>query len=402
MNVIPAVEALKSRHGSLPLTERLTGVVRARNQVAIYPEINASIVKVYVKDGQRVRKGQPLVRLRDRAFSERLKQAEASYQIALAQLKQAKARLKEVEAELKRTEHLAARNLASTAELEAVQSQAASAEADLELAEARVEQARATVDERKEALSQTVVRSPVTGIVGNRDAEIGMLVNSNTRLFTVGELDSLHIEVVLTDRMLNYLEEGQRAEIYSENLETGAVSASLSRISPFLHPVTHSTDAEIDIANPANRLKPGMFVTVDIYYGESEQATLVPLSALYEHPATGATGVYVSRDTVRREPVSVNDPDGSVALTAPVAFEFVPVEVLARGRMQAGISGVKSDRWVITLGQDLLAGEDGDARVRPVNWGWVEQLQNLQRQDLLDEIMKKQQVQKDDTLRSNP
>ncbi|NIR49121.1 efflux RND transporter periplasmic adaptor subunit [candidate division KSB1 bacterium] len=403
--LIPAVEAVRARHGSLPLTERLSGVVKARNQVEIYPEISAAIVQVHVENGDTVEEGQPLVRLRDKELWERLKQARASYQIAVAQAKQAEARLKEMQAELERTQMLSEKQLTSATELETIQTQAISAEADVELANARVEQARAIVDEREEALSQTVIRAPVTGSVGNRNAEVGMLVNSNTRLFTLGQLDSVRVEVVLTDRMLNYVETGQRTEIYAENTLSGVITSSLSRISPFLHPVTHSTEGEIDLANPGRRLKSGMFVTVDIYYGESEQATLVPLSALYENPVTGGTGVYVSQagSEMDREPVgAMNDGQSRGAgITAPVSFEFVPVDVIAKGRMHAGIRGVEAGDWVVTIGQDLIGGESGKARVRPVKWEWVEYLQNLQRQDLLQEVMKRQQATGKDTTSKN-
>lgn len=44
--VLPAVEAVQARHGSLPLTQRLSGVVKAKNQVEIYAEISAAIVAV--------------------------------------------------------------------------------------------------------------------------------------------------------------------------------------------------------------------------------------------------------------------------------------------------------------------------------------------------------------------
>ena len=398
--LIPAVEALQAQYGVLPLTERLTGVVRAENQIAIYPEISAPITAVYVQNGDEVKKGQALVRLRDNEFQERLRQAQANYQIAVAQVKQAEARLKEIQSELKRTQTLADQELASPAELEAVQARASSADADLELANARVKQAQATVEERRETLAQTVIKAPVSGTIGSRNAELGMMVDNGTRLFTLGQLDNVRIQVVLTDRMLNYIETGQRAEIFSENLPHGVKSAPLTRISPFLHPVTHSTDAEIDISNPENRLKSGMFVTVDIHYGESEQATLVPLSALYENPNTGETGVYVSEDTLSHEEISVgsqNSEDG-LSLTDPIAFKFVPVEIIARGRMKAGVRGIERGAWVITLGQNLFGGDSGPARVRPVEWGWVEQLQNLQRQDLMQEIMREQQAVVRDTI----
>jgi len=389
--LIPAIEAVQADIGSLPLTERFSGVVRAKNQVEIYPEINAVIMQVYVNDGDVVTAGQPLVQLRDTEFRERLKQARAGHQIALAQLSQAEARLSKVQSTLRRTESLVEKELSSAANLETAQTEAASAEADVALAKARVEQAQATIDEYQESLAQTVIRAPVAGSVGDRNAEIGMFINGNTRLFTLGQLDTVRIGIVLTDLMLNYIETGQRAEIQAVNLPFGSVDSKLSRISPFLHPVTHSTDAEIDLANPDHQLKPGMFVAVDVHYGESEQATLVPLSALYENPISGVTGIYVTTDSLAGEAVDVYDGDESIALTAPTAFEFVPVEVIARGRTTAGIAGVEPGQWIITLGQDLLGGKPGDARVRKVDWKWVERLQHLQSEDLLEEFMKRQQ-----------
>jgi RND family efflux transporter MFP subunit len=398
--LVPAVEAAQARYGALPLTERLTGVVKAKNQIEIYPEISAPIIGVNVENGDFVEKEQVLVRLRDIEFRERMKQARASYQIAVAQVKQAEARLKEAQTELERYRALSKKGLSSPAELETAQTRAISAEADVELAKARVEQAQAVMDERQQTLRQTIIRAPVSGRVGNRDAEIGMLVDGNDRLFTMGKLDSLRIEIVLTDRMLGYIESGQRVDIFNVNLPSGVITARLTRISPFLHPVTHSTDAQIEIENPGGQLKSGMFVAVDVFYGESEQATLIPLSALYENPLTGETGVYVSRDSLNRETVSVggaltNEP---ISLTDPITFEFIPIDVIAKGRMQAGINGVNPGSWIVTLGQDLFGGAAGKARVRPVKWDWVEVLQNLQRQDLLKEIMNRQQVSVDDSV----
>ncbi|MCB0265395.1 MAG: efflux RND transporter periplasmic adaptor subunit [Calditrichaeota bacterium] len=398
--VVPAVEAVQSKTGSLPLIQRLNGVVKAKNQVSIYPEINAVVVEVLVKNGDTVKRGQPLIRLRDKEFRERLQQAKAGYQIAVAQARQAEARLNEIQSELTRSTSLANQGLISTAEMEQIQTQSISAEADLQLANARVAQAKATVQEREESLSQTVIRSPVSGRVGNRNAEIGMLVSGSNRLFTVGELDNVLVEMVLTDHMLNYIEEGQRAEIDNQSSSAdGLMAAKLSRISPFLHPVSHTTEAEIDIANPDGQLKPGMFVTVDIFYGESDQATLIPLSALYENPATGETGVYVSRTKLERTPENVGEIKNrqEIPLTDPVDFQFVPVEVVAKGRMEAGIRGVDPGNWVITMGQNLLAGNSGVARVRPVDWQWVAKLQHIQRQDLMEDVINRKKSAETDT-----
>jgi RND family efflux transporter MFP subunit len=397
--LIPAVEAVRASYGSLPLTERLSGVVKAKNQVEIYPEISAVVTAVNVQSGDEVKQGQPLVSLRNKEFQERVNQARAALQIARAQARQAEARQTETQSKLRRLKALDDQGLTNDAELESVQTEALSAEADVELAHARVDQAASTVAEEEEALAQTIIRAPVDGTVGNRDAEVGMMVGPGTRLFTLGQLDSVRVEIVLTDRMLTYIETGQRTEIEAATAPSGIMNARLSRISPFLHPVTHSTEAEIDLANPGHVLKSGMFVTVDVFYGESEKATLVPLSALYENPMTGGTGVYVSRDTLSRiqtEPTSGGNSQ-DLSLTDPVAFQFVPVEVIAKGRMSAGIRGIEPESWVVTIGQDLLAGDSGQARVRPVDWSWVEQLQNLQREDLLEEMVNGKQAAGSDT-----
>jgi len=385
---IPPVEAVRSEHGALPLVERLTGIVKAKNQVAIYPEISAPITTVYVRDGEYVEEGQPLVQLRDTQLRQQLKQARASHQIAVAQARQAEARLKEIKTELKRTRSLAEKGLTSEAELEAVETRAVSAEADLELAEARIQQAQANIEEREEALSKTIIRAPVSGHVGSRDAEVGMLVNGNTHLFTLGRLEEIEVDVVLTDRMLNYIQTGQRVEVFPQSTGAQPINGSISRISPFLNQVTHSTEAEIDLPNPDSELKPGMFVTVDIHYGESESATLVPLAALYENPASGVTGVYVSRDSLNLNSAPDTANMDNISLSEPVTFEFTEVRVIARGRMEVGVEGIEPGLWVISLGQDLIGSGSGKARVRPVSREWVYQLQSMQRQDLLQQVMR--------------
>jgi HlyD family secretion protein len=377
--LVPAVEAVQARHGSLPLIQRVSGVVEARGQVEIHPEITAVVTDVLVADGDSVEQGQELVRLRATEFEKRLTQAQANLRIAVAQLRRAQAQAREAHAEHARLQSLAVESLASQAELDAGLARAETAEADVELANARVDQARAVAEEEQANLERTVVRSPIAGSVGSRDVEPGMLAGPATRLLTLGQLDSVRVQIILTDRMLADIAEGQRTEIL---LPDGIAEARLSRISPFLNPVSHTTEAEIDLPNPDRRLRPGMFVTVDVFYGESEEATLVPLSAVYEHPLLGQTGVYVAD-----EPVSVPagvETEGD--LTPPVAFRFVPVEVIAEGRMEAAVRPVEPGAWVVSLGQNLLAEKDAQARVRPVDWGRVERLQNLQREDLMDQL----------------
>lgn len=394
--VLPAVEAVQAQFGSLPLEERLNGIVRAANQVDIYPEIAAPIEQVFVQNGERVQQGDLLVQLRDSEYRERLRQAEANLRISKAQEKQALAALGEVESEIKRIRVLAERDLTSDLEMEQAEAQLESAEANYELAQARVAQAEASVEEQKDALDQTQIVAPVDGTVGQRNAEIGMQVSSGTRLFTIGDLSQSKITINLTERMLSYINTGQTVRVFSENLADTVLTAEISRISPFLGAGNFSTEAEIDIENPGRVLMPGMFVTVDVLYGESEQATVIPLSALHRNQQTGVTGVYVA-PSFGVESELIENEDSEASLSNPTDIEFTPINVIARGRDAAGVTGIRSGQWVVTVGHNLLQRDNsGQARIRPSSWDNIMEMQDLRPEDLLDDIMNGENVVEND------
>jgi RND family efflux transporter MFP subunit len=385
---VPAVEAVQARAGTVPLEERLNGVVKAQNQVEVRPEITARVEKVFVRTGASVGRGQPLVELGDDELRERLRQAEASVRLEAAAARGAHARTAEIEAQVVRARALAAESLVSRLELDTLEAQLAAARAAAEQAEARVEQARATVDERRSALAKTVVRSPVEGRVGTRGVEPGMMVDPSTLLFQVGSLDELRVEVPLTSKMLLRVSAGQPVVIHPPASEP--IEATLSRVSPFLAESTFSTTGEIDVLDAGERLRPGMFVNVDVLYGASDGATLVPASALWEDPQSGRHGVYVAR-----LPGSVREPQGKSGnelLREAHPVEFRAVEVVADGRDQVGVRGVRPGEWVVTVGQSLLhAASAEQARVRPLRWERVLQLQRVQKEDLLRGFLEEQQ-----------
>jgi len=382
----PPVEAVEARSGTLPLEERLSGVVRAENQVAIRPEIEAPVVEVWVRSGQAVERGRPLLRLDDAALHDQLRQGQAALRLAEGSALEAQAGVAELEAQVVRSRVLAAQDLVSDVDLETQEARLAASRAVAEQAAARVEQARASVAERRNALGKTVVRAPVAGRLGQLQAEVGMLVDPSTVITVIGDLRDLVVEVPLTQEMLGFVREGQRVRVATPALGDTAVSATLTRISPFLAD-SFSTVGEIDLGGDLGGLLPGMFVTVDVLYGESERATLVPLAAVWEDPKSGVRGVW----TVDLPP----GPAGAGGLSSdayPVGFRAV--DVLAQGGSAAGVSGIAPGTWVVTVGQHLLAEHDAaTARVRPIAWERVMALQGLQREDLLQGFLDEQQRQ---------
>jgi len=387
--VTPAVEAIQARIGSLPLEERLSGTVVADNQVEIYSEISGVVEQILVRNGDTVQRGQALLRLRDSELRERLKQAEAGLQIAQARAEQAEASLVQLKAQYDRAKSLAERNMSSQAELDNITSELASGQANVSLAIAQVMQAKSSVDEANMNLSRTVIRSPVNGLVGQRGIEPGQLISANTRLFIVGDPNNLRITTILTERMMTYIREGMKAEISNPSVPDSVIFATISRISPFLDPVTHTTTAEIDITNTSGFLLPGMFATVDVFYGQSISATLVPNSAIYRHPLTGIEGVYVARSIGSEiQPVTDVDATAPPPLTDATPVEFIEINVLAKGREVSGISGIQGGTWVVSVGQNLLAGGAREARVRTVAWDRIIELQLLTEEDLLRSVLR--------------
>jgi RND family efflux transporter MFP subunit len=396
--VVPSVEAVEARYGALPLSERLTGTVRAAGQISIYPEASGPIVEVMARNGDPVRAGDPLVRIRAEVSRNQLQQSEAGVASARASRDRALATVADLERRFERSESLARDNFISQEEFESLKTDLAEARAELAQAEAQVDRAEGALGESLESVRQTVVRAPIDGTVGRRNAEVGMFVTGSTPLFTIGRLETMEVDVPVTQEMLSRIRPGQRAEIRSESLGDSVIRAEVSRISPFIEPGSFSAELQIDVDNTGGSLLPGMFVTVDVLYGESREATLVPKSAIYEDPATGAVGVYVAPSIGLEVPLDMpTEESGEMpAMTPPTPAEFQRVDILAEGRHVVGIEGIEPGSWVIVVGQHLVAGgRPGEgptkARVRPIRWERLLELQGLQREDMLRQFMEKQQ-----------
>lgn len=380
---VPAVEAVQAREGVLPLVERVTGTVTASGQVAIFPETSGPVVEVLAQNGDAVRKGDPLVRIQSAGSRPQLEQARSNVAVAEAEVREIEANLKDLRTQYERTRKLGERGLVPRDTVDTLRSQVEATQASLARAKAQLEASRSSVVERSELQRQTIVRAPISGRVGQRNVEVGMRVDPQTQLFVIGRLDRMRVEVPVTQEVLTEVREGQRVELRPGSGQP--IVAEVSRVSPFLEPGSFSAEVEIDVPNEG-RLVPGMFVTVDIHYGESQPATLVPTSAVYEDPITGERGVYVVSDLAKAT-LGELTPE-------PLPVAFRAVDVLADGRQTVGVGGVEDGEWVVVVGQHLLGGRGEDqtprARVRPADWDRILQLQGLQREDLLREFMERQ------------
>jgi RND family efflux transporter MFP subunit len=390
----PSVEVVQARAGAVPLRERLTGTVRASGEVAIYPQASGPVVEVFAQNGDAVKKGDPLVRIQTVGSDAQATQSRAGLQAARAELLQAQARLRELSAEFERNQALGKQGLVPQNAVDSLRAQTEAARAAVTTARARVDVASGALAEQRDVQAQTLVRAPITRRVGQRNVEVGMRVDAQTPLFIIGRLQNMRVEAPVAQDVLPRIRKGQRVELRVSEKSPQAIEARVSRISPFLAPGSFSAEVEIDVPNDVGALAPGMFVTVDIFYGASEPATLVPASALYENPATGERGVFVTAEPPPPAPAA--DAAGAgTAQAAPIGVPFRRVTVIAEAAHETGVEGLKSGEWVVVIGQHLLAAQPADAspraRVSVMDWDRIMELQQLQRHDLLRQFMDRQQ-----------
>jgi len=390
---IPSVEAVQARRGALPLFERLTGTVRAAGEVAIFPQTSGSIIEVLAQNGDQVEKGETLVRIQAVGSQAQLTQARSSLDVARAAHREAEANVRQLEAQYERNAALGKEGLVPEDTVATLRAQLEAARAAAARTKAQADVAEATIAERADVQDQTTVRAPISGRVGQRNAEVGMRVDEQTALFIIGRLENVRVEVPVTQEIVSRIQEGQPVEIGAQGRAGPPISAQVSRISPFLEAGSYSAEVEIDLPNKDGRLVPGMFVTADIFYGESEEATLVPSSALYDHPTTGERGVFVLPNGPPAR--STGAAGATPSDTEPVPIPFRAVEVIAEGPQTVGVRGVDPGGWVVVVGQHLLAAQTGEgpptARARVIEWDRILELQRLQRDDLLRDFMQKQQ-----------
>lgn len=387
-----AVEAVAARTGSLPLEERVGGTVRARNQVTVRAELEATVANVEVRDGDTVRAGDLMVVLRDDVRREQVRRAEADIASAEASAAAARAELSRLEAEVARTRRLAEEELVSPLDLETLEARTAAARARVEEADAGILQARATADERRADSRRLEVRAPVGGRVGGRAVEVGARVGAGDALFVVGDPGRVIVEIPLTEALLESVRVGTPARVRVRDRE---ITATLSRISPFLETGSFSTTAEIDV--DGGGLRPGTFVDVTVLRGRSDETTLIPRAAVWEDPRTGTVGTHVVDAAGGLEIHEGDGPGDMPAETRPILFR--PLEVLAEGGGTVGVRGVEEGEWVLIVGHHLVRErarrQEGDAavlaRVRAARWDRILEFQSLQREDLLADFLDKQE-----------
>jgi RND family efflux transporter MFP subunit len=272
-------------------TYSVDGVVEATRQSTVSAQISGRVKAIFFDVGDRVSKGQILLKIDER-------EAEQALAGSRAQLSQAQAALQNARLNYERSQELFKQKFISQAALD-------KAKSDYEMAKAQAEASEAGAQQSALAQSYTSVIAPYAGVVSARMVEMGEMVTVGKPLMTGFDPSQLRVIANVSQDRLKDI--GTRPEVTVEvpALNRWVKAASVT-VQPSADLRTHSTQVRIDLpANQAN-LYPGMFVRTHFVVGK-ENKMLIPASAVLRRSEVVAVYVVDEQGTPRLRQVRLGE-----------------------------------------------------------------------------------------------
>lgn len=306
-----------------PLVQRVvaSGQVSSQSLARIGSELTGVVRARHVREGDMVKPGDLLLELQDDELQARVREAEAAQaQLAGARRAQAEAVLRQAEsallqagAERNRREELFERQLLS-AELREqarhaeVVARSARDQARLALASLQGEGAEAQVlrqrlEQARAALARTRIYARVGGTVQTRNVEPGDLVQPGRTLLEISRADSREIVVALDEKSLAPLALGQAARVVADAYPDRVIAARVSFIAPSVDAARGTADVHLDLVAPADFLRQGMTVSVNIETARLDKTLVLPNDALHDLQGAKASVLRVTAGKVEKVPV---------------------------------------------------------------------------------------------------
>ncbi len=333
---VMTVELAKVGRGRVAETITVVGSLIGAQTVDVVPKVSGRLESVLVRLGDRVAKGQLLAKVEDSEIQEQARQADASFEVAKATVRQREADLKFSETALDRSKNLFARNLVSRQALDDAQARYEASLAQLDLSRAQFNQAQARREEVQINLSNSRIVSPVNGFVGSRRLDPGAFVGPNAPVVSVADITMVRIVTNLVERDLSRVGTGMLADVNVDAYPDEVFKGRVARVAPVLDPATRTAQMEVEIQNADFRLKPGMYARVTFTVREHASAVIVPRNAVVD--VEGKRGVFVADNKVAR-------------------FRAIETGIMEVERAEV-LSGVTEGETVVTTGAGAV--RDGD------------------------------------------
>src|SRR5262245_1158177 len=260
-----------------PVSESLSlvGSVLANEQVEIKSETEGTVQDINFNEGQPVTKGDLLIRLDETKFATALAEAESTFKLA--------------KANFERAGQLSQDRTISRQEYD----QAASA---LNVAEAAMKR-------RERELKDARIYAPFSGVVGARYVSPGQVIDKNTRLTVLVDLDPVKVEMNVPERFLNQVRAGQEIEVSVAAFQSRKFRGKVYFVSPELDSTTRTAVVKAEMPNRDHELKPGMFANLDLTVKVRDQAVVIPEAAILLQQTNASVFVVGTDNTVQFRPV---------------------------------------------------------------------------------------------------
>jgi HlyD family secretion protein len=299
------VTTLPISAGSIVRHIMVNGTLMPMATVDVGTQISGTVQSIDADFNDVVRAGQVLLRLDDGSCRAALQQARAARQRAEADLALAQTTVQEASQKLTRANELSARDVLAMVDLDAARTALAQTESDVQSAEAGVEQARAAVREASVNLALTVIRAPVSGVVVDRQVDVGVtvaalqspvlfrLATDFTRMEVQANVDEADIASIRSGQPVtfdvsaypNEVFRGQVAQVRLDAVRDAPTTNAASATQPSppaagTTPAAVSYPVIITVDNADEKLRPGMTAIVSLEGPRRDDVVRIPNSAL--------------------------------------------------------------------------------------------------------------------------
>ena len=288
---ILTVQTEKVAHRNLTEIVTATGKVQPVLQVKISPEVAGEIVELAVKEGQVVKKGDLLVRIKPDAYIAARNSADANYKSAQANHDTSVPQAAKAEAELKRNQDLFQRKLVSDSAFDETRTSFEVAKAQAIGSEHQSEMALASLRKAEEDLSKCTIYSPIDGVVSRLDSEVGERVvgtgmMAGTEIMTIADLNLMEARVEVSEVDVVRVHVDQKALLEVDSFRDVKFPGVVTRIANSAKSIAANTQQEatkfevrIRITDKA-AFRPGMSVSADIETEYRTNVLTVPIQCV--------------------------------------------------------------------------------------------------------------------------
>jgi HlyD family secretion protein len=263
----------------------------ARGTVLVGAQVSGRVVEIHADFNDTVKKGQIIAKLDESVLKAQIDQAQASYDLAVANQRKAGVQVADAERQYKRQKTLQDQQLVAGASVETTEVARDVAIATANAAKAQVSQAAANLKQARTNLSYATIISPVDGVVLSRAVDVGQTVAASLQaptLFTIAEdLARMQIDTAVAEADVGRLTEGMKAtftvDAFPGKTYEGVVRQVRNAPTTTSGVVTY--DAVIDVENQDKTLRPGMTANVTFVLAQVANAIKIPNAALRFKPS---------------------------------------------------------------------------------------------------------------------